>query len=181
MAAAWVCADAAAVEASAMLAAARMGLTGMMAPRSCRGSPRPLSKSKRRRVMPLGGHSPGSTHRLRLGEFPCAIEDFRSRAKEAHRVVPALYDRQAIRNFAVATAELDGDRAVRALFRGDVIYGIGVVLVRLKVALGIVDTDRPKAADGHVLNGELVYGGAVIPGRRDREVESILLGSTAPD
>src|SRR6476646_4235770 len=32
VAAAWVCADAAAVEASAMLTAARMGLTGMMAP-----------------------------------------------------------------------------------------------------------------------------------------------------
>src|SRR6267142_858381 len=124
---------------------------------------------------------PGSTHGLRFWECPCAIEDFRSWAKETHRVVPALYDRQAIRYFAVAAAELDGDRAVRALFRGDVIYGIGVVLVRLKVALGIVDTDRPKTADGHVLKGELVYGGAVIPGRRDRKVEGILLGSTAPD
>jgi hypothetical protein len=112
------------------------------------------------------------THGLRLGEFPCAIEEFGSRAKEAHRIVPALYDRQAIRNFAVAAAELDGDRSVRALFRGDVVYGIGVALVPLKVALGIVDTDRPKAVDGHVFNGELVYGGAVIavlaPGRSQR-------------
>jgi hypothetical protein len=45
-------------------------------------------------------------------------------------------------------------------------------LVPLKVALGIVDTDRPKAVDGHVFNGELVYGGAVIavlaPGRSQR-------------
>src|SRR6266481_5801159 len=177
-----------------MLTAARMGLTGMMAPicigfdeanpvsgRSCRVSPRPLSKSKRRRVMPLGGHSPGSTHRLRLGEFPCAIEDFRSRAKEAHRVVPALYDRQAIRNFAVATAELDGDRAVRALFRGDVIHGIGVVLVRFQIAIGVVDGDRPEAVDGYVLNRELVDGGAVVPIGCDREVETVLLGKAAPN
>ena len=49
-----------------------------------------------------------STHGLRLGEFPCAIEDFGPRAKEAHRIVPPLDDRQAIRNFAVAAAELDG-------------------------------------------------------------------------
>ena len=34
---------------------------------------------------PVSGYLPGSTHRLRLGEFPCAIEDFGSRAKEAQR------------------------------------------------------------------------------------------------
>ena len=28
------------------------------------------------------GHSAGSTYRLRLGEFPCAIEDFGSRAQK---------------------------------------------------------------------------------------------------
>ena len=65
-----------------------------------------------------------STHALRLGESPYAIEDFGSRAKEAHRVVPALHDRQAVGDLAVAAAELDVDRAVRALLRRDVVERI---------------------------------------------------------
>src|SRR5260370_40324116 len=85
-----------------------------------------------RRAPTLSVHSPTSTRGLRLWEFPCAVEDFGSRAKEAHRVVPALHDRQAIGNFAVAAAELDGDRPVRALFRGHLIHGIGVELVRFQ-------------------------------------------------
>src|SRR6516164_7067555 len=86
-------------------------------------------------------HSPLSTHRLCLWKYPGAIEDFWLRAKEAHRVVPVLHDWQAIGNFAVAPAELNGDRAVHALFRGEVIHGIGVELVRFQIALGVVDGD----------------------------------------
>ena len=51
-----------------------------------------------------------SVHRLRLREFPLAVEDFLARAIEPHGVVPPLHDRQAVRNLAVAAAELDGDR-----------------------------------------------------------------------
>src|SRR6516165_3751503 len=102
--------------------------------------------------------NPVSTHRLCLGEFPCAMKDFGSRAKEAHRVVPVLHDRQAIGNFAVAPAELNGDRAVRALSRGDVIQGIGVELVRFQIAVGVVDGDCPEAVDWYVLNCEIVDG-----------------------
>src|SRR5258707_14292912 len=93
------------------------------------------------RTPTLSGGSPASTHRLQVGESPCAIENFGSRAKEAHRVVPALHDRQAIGNFAVAAAELDGAGAVRALFRGDIIHAIGLELVRFQIALGVVDGD----------------------------------------
>ena len=37
-----------------------------------------------------------------------------------------------------------------------------------------------RAVDGHVPNNELVDGGAVIRGRRDREVEGVLFGKAAP-
>ena len=66
--------------------------------------------------------SPASTHGLRLGKSPCAIEDFASREKETHCVVPPLRDRQAIGDFAVASAELDGDGTIRAFFRGDAVH-----------------------------------------------------------
>src|SRR5467141_1440091 len=100
-----------------------------------------FSGSDPKRTPTLSGGSPASTHRLRVGESPCAIENFGSRAKEAHRVVPALHDRQAIGNFAVAAAELDGNRPVRSPFRGDIVHRIGVVVVRLEIALGVVDGD----------------------------------------
>ena len=74
------------------------------------GAFRPLVQSRAAgRTSPLTGHPSGSIHRLGLGESPRTIEEFGSRAKEPHRVVPALHDRQAIGNSAVAAAELDGD------------------------------------------------------------------------
>src|SRR6516162_305771 len=89
----------------------------------------------------ISRHSAGSTHRPCLGESPFVIEDFGARPKQAHHVVPALHDREAIRNFAVAAAELDGERAIRAPFSGDIVYGIGVVWVRFQIALCVVDGD----------------------------------------
>src|SRR6266404_8249195 len=62
-----------------------------------------------------------SIHRLRLREFPCAVEDFGARAIEAHHVIPAWHGWQAVADLAVAAAELDGDRAVRAFLRGDTV------------------------------------------------------------
>src|SRR5262249_45444715 len=79
------------------------------------------------------------TLRLRQWEHPCAIKDLRSRTKETHGVVPSRRDRQAVLDFAVAPTELDGDRTIRAFFRGDAVHRIGVVLVRLEVTLAVVD------------------------------------------
>src|SRR4029434_5330798 len=72
-----------------------------------------------------------SLHGLRLPEFPCAVQDFRARAIETHHVVPARHGRQAVGDLAVAVAELDDDRAIRALLRGNTVQGIGVVRVPL--------------------------------------------------
>ena len=72
-----------------------------------------------------------SIHRLRLGEFPGAVEDLGARTIESHHVVPTRHGRQAIGDVAVAAAELDDDRAVRALLCGDTVQRIGVVRVPL--------------------------------------------------
>jgi hypothetical protein len=52
------------------------------------------------------------TRRLCLGEFPGAVQDLGPRLVEADHVVPASFDRQAIGDLAVATAELDINGAV---------------------------------------------------------------------
>src|SRR5258707_14568643 len=62
-----------------------------------------------------------STSRLRLREFPLAVQDFGARPVEPHGVIPAAHDRQAVGQLAVATAKLDGDRAVAAFFRGQIV------------------------------------------------------------
>src|SRR6516165_6703123 len=67
---------------------------------------------------------------------------------EAHRVVPGLHDRQAVGNFAVAAAELNGDRAVRALVRGDIVQSIGIVLVRFQIALVVKTVIDQKPSTG---------------------------------
>jgi hypothetical protein len=43
-------------------------------------------------------------NRRRLRKLPTAVENLRSRIIKSHRIVPALRDRQTIRNFPVATA-----------------------------------------------------------------------------
>ena len=62
--------------------------------------------------------------------------------------------------------------------RGDVVDAVGVAVVGLEVAVGVVDRDRPEPVDGYVAHGELV-----LPGREARvdvEVERFLLGQPAP-
>jgi hypothetical protein len=44
------------------------------------------------------------------GKGPFAVQDLGARAIEAHQVIPALHDRQAVGDLAVAAAELDVDR-----------------------------------------------------------------------
>ena len=85
-------------------------------------------------------------------KFPPAIENFWTRAKEAQRVIPPLHDREAIGNFAIAAAKLDGDRTIRTFYRGVAINRVGAVFVRVKITLSIVDGGGPETIDGHVSN-----------------------------
>src|SRR6516165_9465863 len=93
-----------------------------------------------------------SIHGLSLGKSPGAMQNLGAGPIEAHRINPALRDRQTIGSCTIAAAKLDGHRAVFALLRGDVVNGIGVKLVRLEVALGVVDGDLPEGIYRHVLN-----------------------------
>src|ERR1700722_19968901 len=70
-----------------------------------------------------------SRHRLRLRKCPFAAHDLRPRPIEPHRIVPSRHDRQAIRNFAVAAAEPDRDRAAVAFLRRNIVERIGIVRI----------------------------------------------------
>src|SRR5262245_34349914 len=69
-----------------------------------------------RQLLSAGPFVAGSTHRQRIGKSPCAVEDFGSRKKETHPVVPPLSDCQAIGEFAIAPAELNSKGTIRAFF-----------------------------------------------------------------
>jgi hypothetical protein len=84
---------------------------------------------------------------LDRGEDPGSVEHLWSRLVEADGVVPAFHDREQVRPFIVA-AEVDGDRAVVVLGRGEVVDAVGVAVVRLEVAVCVVDGDRPEAVYG---------------------------------
>jgi hypothetical protein len=45
--------------------------------------------------------------RLGFRKFPRTVKNFRAWPIEPHHVIPAFRDRQTVRNFAVAAAELD--------------------------------------------------------------------------
>src|SRR5215471_20122555 len=90
------------------------------------------------------------------GERPGAVEDFRPRSVEPNDVVPAVCNREAVRPVVTATAEVDGDRAVPVRCGGDVVDTVGVSIVPLEEASGVVDRDRPEAVNGHVSHCELV-------------------------
>jgi hypothetical protein len=121
-----------------------------------------------------------SIHRLRLGEFPCAVQDFGARTIEAYHVIPARHGRQAVGDLAVAAAEPDGDRAVRAFLRGDTIQRIGVVRVPLQVTLVVVDDDRPKAVDENfAVDGDSIDGISIVIAGCDVEIERVFFGIAA--
>lgn len=94
--------------------------------------------------------------RLGVRELPAAVENPAARAIEPHCVVSAVHDRQAIRSFPIAAAELDGNRAVAALLGGEVVQRIGVEVFLLEMALGIVGADRPEGIDRHIRDVEPV-------------------------
>src|SRR5882672_7276543 len=121
-----------------------------------------------------------SCHGLWLREFPFAIQDFGARAVEPDGVIPALCGRQTVRHLAVASAELDRDRAVAALLGCEVIERVGVKRVLLVVARGVVDTDRPEGVDRYVVDVQPVDCVTVVVGGRDVEIGRVLVGIAAP-
>ena len=88
--------------------------------------------------------------------------------------------RQAVRDMAVAAAELDDDRAVGAGVGGYGIDGIGLLRVRREAAVGVVHAHRPEAVHRHVLQGQAIDGPAVVAVRRDVEEQGVFLRQAAP-
>jgi hypothetical protein len=54
------------------------------------------------------------------------------------------------------------------------------IVFRLKITLGVVDADRPKAVNWHVLHIEPVDCGAVVLGGRNAKIEGVPLRKAAP-
>src|SRR5258708_24698401 len=121
-----------------------------------------------------------STSRLRLREFPGAVQDLGARAIEPHGVIPALHDRQAVWNLAVTSAELDGDRSIGVLLARDAVDRISIVWGLFVIAFGIVEANGPEGIDRHILDRELVDGGAVVLCRGDIEIGRVLVRVAAP-
>src|SRR3984885_1907523 len=136
------------------LASAGLGYGGLGGPRQCVRKSQRASLAPRRSLRSLSARSridqiaeksinsgfapcgandmPGHrnqlaelSRRLRFGKCPCASQDLRLGAIEAHQIVPSGRRRQAIGNLAVATPELDGERSVVARLGGDVVKRIG--------------------------------------------------------
>ena len=118
--------------------------------------------------------------RLRLRKFPSSVENFFVGDDRDAPCSSSRHDRQAVGNFAVAPAELNRDRTIGVFLRGDVVERIGVLVVLHEVSFGVVESDRPEAVDGHILNVELVDRRAVVLARRDVEINGILIGIESP-
>ncbi len=112
------------------------------------------------------------------GEGPGAVEDLGSWPVQAHGVVPAVHDRQAVRAVVAAATEVHRDRTVVVGCGGDVVDAVGVAVVGLEVAVGVVDRDRPEPVDGYVADGDLVLAGR--KAGIDVDVERFLFGQAAP-
>jgi hypothetical protein len=122
-----------------------------------------------------------SIHGLRLRQCPCSVQNFGARTIEAYHIIPAGHSRQAVGDFAVAAAELDGDRTVRAFLCCEIVDRVRVALVLLKAAPGVVDGDRPEAVNRHVaIDSEFVNRLAVVPARVDVEIFCFGVGISAP-
>jgi hypothetical protein len=91
-------------------------------------------------------------------------QDFGARAVHANGCVPAGCEGDAVRDLAVAAAELYSDGFIGIFLCGNVVDGVGIVGVGREIALGIVDTDEPEAVDGDVFDDESVDLLAVIVG-----------------
>jgi hypothetical protein len=67
-------------------------------------------------------------------------------------MAPAIHDREAVRNLAVATAELNGDRTISILLGRDVVQRVSAVRILLIIAFGVVEADRPEAIDRYAMD-----------------------------
>ena len=115
------------------------------------------------------------------GNFHLPLKNFVARAIESHHVIPSGRGRQAVRDLAVTAAELDGDRSIRTLFGGDAVERVGIIFVFLQVAFGVVNNDRPECVHRNLCrNAQSVDCFAVVPGRRDVEIEGILVRVASP-
>src|SRR5690606_8943177 len=114
---------------------------------------------------------PASAARLRGREGPGTVEDLAARAVQPHHVVPAIGDRQAVGDSGRAVSELDPGGAVLALLRGHAVDDVGIQVVRLEVALAVVDADRPEGIDRHLADVELVDRAAVVLLREHVQVD----------
>jgi hypothetical protein len=103
-------------------------------------------------------HFRASIHPLCFREFPPAVEDVLARLIEPDHVIPPFRGRQAVRDFAVAAAELNGDAAVVILLRGDAVQRVGVEVVLLQVTVCGVDDDGPKSVDRYIVGDSKLVG-----------------------
>lgn len=80
---------------------------------------------------------------LCLGECPGAVKDLLLWSIKPNHVIPAWRYREAVGRFLAAPADLDGNRAILALFRREVVDRVGVLLVLLEVSLRGIDAEVP--------------------------------------
>lgn len=95
-------------------------------------------------------------------------------------VVPPLHDRQAVRHFSIATAEMNDDGPVAFLLRGDVVKRVGVVLVLNVIAVLVVKADRPEAIYRNVLDLQRVVCLPIILWGDDVEIDCVARRIRAP-
>src|SRR5690242_10463788 len=97
-----------------------------------------------------------SSGRFDGGKCPRAIENLGSRAVQPGDVVPAGRDWKAVLAVVATAAKMDGDRTVGVGCRGDVVDAVGVFIVLLEEACGVVDRDGPEAVNRHISHCEFV-------------------------
>src|SRR6187200_2159416 len=109
-----------------------------------------------------------SSRRLRLGKLVRPVKDLLARAVEAHPVVPSGRNWNTVCCRAVTPAELNRHGPVRGSLCGGAVYRIGVLLVRMEIAVRAIHAHRPKPVDRNfTLDGESMNRPSVVLGRHD--------------
>src|SRR6185437_4019700 len=132
--------------------------------------------------LPAGSTCTAARDRRRSGgldrrERPGTVEDLGPGPVQPHREVPALHDRKQVR-MVVVTTEVDRDRPVLVPHGREVVDAVGAAVVRLEVAVRVVDGDRPEAVYRDVPHGQLVLADGFAG--FDADVRRLPVGQTAP-